>query len=155
MCTDSLLLPQNGYLMSTFAIVRAMFLTFAFPPIIEAGRKWYASASVRPHGPSRGVSYSSTARDGGKSYGTVSHSAHNDDDSGSISSSSSESSEENEGHAGFKQDSEHHAKFDLDFLRWSCLFDAIMTGVLAFSQKSWQMYIGTLSRSLKVGNRFH
>lgn len=144
--------------MSTFAVVRATFLTFAFPPIIDYGRKWYASSSQarsktgRPLGPSRGASYTSTyasytnGNGTGRSNGQQQHA---DDDAHSIasnsssgSSASSSSSEADSAHGGFSKDSEHHAKFDLDFLRWSCVLDGVLTGVLTWSGRGWQMYIG-------------
>jgi hypothetical protein len=137
---------QNGYLMSTFALVRATFLTFAFPHIIDYGRKWYTQKEVKKTGRAplkRGVSsYGSTAN-------ANKHSGRRrQDDTLSIASdpstasSSSEESDADAPHSGSGKESEHQSQFDLAFLRWSCLFDAIMTSALSFSSRSWQMYIG-------------
>jgi hypothetical protein len=138
--------------MSTFALVRAMFLTFAFPHIIEYGRKWYAYREEKTTGRraplKRGVSsygtsndLSNTRRGRYPNYG--------DNDSGisissdpSTASSSSDESEVDHHHSGYGKESDHQSAFDLVFLRWSCLFDAVLTAALSLSNKGWQMYIG-------------
>ena len=144
--------PQNGYLMSTFALVRATFLTFAFPSIIDYGRKWYTHTEVKSTGRAplkRGVSsYGSTNNiHGGRGNGTRQPPAYDtlsisSDPSTASSSSNDDGSDEDAPHSGYGKDSEHQSGFDLAFLRWSCLVDAVLTSVLTFSGKSWQMYIG-------------
>jgi hypothetical protein len=137
--------------MSTFALVRAMFLTFAFPHIIEYGRKWYAHKEEKMTGRraplKRGVSSYGTSND----LSTTDrgrNQAYSEDDRMSISSdpstasSSSDESEVDHHHAGYGKESDHQSAFDLVFLRWSCFFDAVLTAALSFSNKGWQMYIG-------------
>ena len=148
-------LLQNGYLMSTFALVRATFLTFAFPSIIDYGRKWYTHTEVKQTGRAplkRGVSsYGSTSNIHGGSrhgrqppaYDTLSIAS---DPSTASSSSNDDGVDEDAPHSGYGKDSDHQSGFDLAFLRWSCLADALLTSVLTFSGKSWQMYIGEPQR---------
>jgi hypothetical protein len=136
---------QNGYLMSTFAIVRATFLTFAFPSIISFGRKWYESkrtprSTGNPGSSASSISGQKPGFRRGVSYSYTSSRPTRDEED---ETSSDESDEDETGeYKGHGKESEHHSAFDLDFLRWSCLFDAVGTAVMAFSSKSWQMYIG-------------
>ena len=141
--------------MSTFALVRATFLTFAFPSIIDYGRKWYTHTEVKQTGRAplkRGVSsYGSTSNIHGGSrhgrqppaYDTLSIAS---DPSTASSSSNDDGVDEDAPHSGYGKDSDHQSGFDLAFLRWSCLADALLTSVLTFSGKSWQMYIGESQR---------
>lgn len=149
---------QNGYLMSTFALVRAMFLTFVFPHIIDYGRKWYThkeeKKTGRPGPMKRGVSTYSTTNDfsGSRRRGHVDDDDDDDNDGGisissdpSTASSSSDESELDPRHSGYGKESDHQSAFDLVFLRWSCFFDALLKAALSFSNKGWQMYIGESS----------
>ena len=145
--------------MSTFALVRAMFLTFVFPHIIDYGRKWYAHKEEKTTGRraplKRGVSsYGSTSGPSSRPRVNGQHDDvdgdEDDRDSGisissdpsTASSSSSDESGVDHPHGGYGKESDHQSAFDLVFLRWSCLFDAILTAALSFSNKGWQMYIG-------------
>jgi hypothetical protein len=130
----------------TDGITRSFSKIEWLPHIIEYGRTWYTQKEVKKTGRAplkRGVS----------SYGATSnvnkpppYRRHDDNLSiasdPSTASSSSEESDVNAPHSGYGKESDHQSQFDLAFLRWSCLFDAIMTAALTFSSKSWQMYIG-------------
>ena len=129
--------------MSTFALVRAMFLTFAFPHIIEYGRKWYAHKEEKATGRraplKRGVSSYGTSNDLSNTRRGRYPNYGNNDSGISISSdpstasSSSDESEVDHHHSGYGKESDHQSAFDLVFLRWSCLFDAVLTAALSLS----------------------
>ncbi len=117
---------DNAYLMSGYAFMRAFFLIFLFPQIIERGRKWYVSrgktgsrkpdqpvASDIPTSPSQlEVPISSQAEEE-----PVITKPTNDEDA---------------------------SHFDLFFLRWSLMVDGILTMGAAFATKGWHIYLGEL-----------
>ncbi len=128
---------QNGYLMSCFAIVRAGFLTLAFPKIIKHGRAWY-SGSVKPATAGGEVPTDATkAKDGAVV---------------TVASTASRSPSPEEGAQAAVTDDEtpvvkqvapkQDTAFDLLFLRGSILVDAAMTCLVTFSSKGWHMYAG-------------
>lgn len=124
---------DNGWLMSGFAFMRAAFLIFVFPRIINRGRKWHVSRH-QARG-SRGT--------GGAEAQAPSRLATNPEELeapiGSFAEEepvSSDSLKEEEGTA-----------FDLFFLRISLVVDGVLTMCAAFATQSWHIYLGVFFRT--------
>ncbi|KAF7300105.1 hypothetical protein MKEN_01333700 [Mycena kentingensis (nom. inval.)] len=149
---------ENGYLMASLSISRALFLTFAFPYIIKVGRRWYSSWDNH----SRSASPQSSA-----SEGTLV-------DIEAVIPSSAEGGdaplpeEAAAPVAPAATDKRHGSQFDLVFLRWSCAFspplsltpplterrmvvDALLTSLVAFSSRSWHINAAALVLPLASG----
>ncbi|KAK6996691.1 hypothetical protein R3P38DRAFT_3070040 [Favolaschia claudopus] len=142
---------DNGFLLSGNSLSRAIFLTFAFPRIISAGRAWIA-----PQGTSM-VDNSPTA-------GTRSTAVEADNDSGTVPGiptdprafeativPSAEGATEEPPLIPTPTDKVHESGFDLIFLRWSILVDAILTAGVGFSSQSWHMVAAALILPLASG----
>lgn len=136
---------KNGYLMSTFALCRAVFLTFAFPQIIKYGRAWYNKGHAQSQDLDAkkkktrgGASERSRLIDGEDSGDDTSETAAEDEDS-----SSDDGAKTRSGH--------HHSGFDLVFLRISILVDACLTACVAFADRGWQMYLAAAILPLASG----
>ncbi|KAJ7054581.1 hypothetical protein C8F01DRAFT_1162059 [Mycena amicta] len=97
---------ENGYLMASLSLSRAIFLTFAFPAIIKAGRKWYSPVEAIP-----------ATTDG----------------------------------ADAATDKMHGSKFDLVFLQWSMVIDAVLTSLVAFSSRAWHINLAAVVLPLASG----
>lgn len=113
---------QNGYLMATNSLIRGGFLTFIFPVIISRGRAWFATSSAKNE--------------------TIMDLPVNEEDFQAIPPLQSEQEpvviknriSQNDGSA-----------FDLFFLRWSLVADAVLTGSAGLSKQGWHIYLGVLS----------
>jgi hypothetical protein len=123
---------DNGLLMSEFSFVRSTFLIFIFPRLIRWGRK--------------AISFGHT--------GSIPNVEVSVDDSCSILSvpisttmdASESSNGENSGltMCGEEIDGSH---FDLVFLRYSLVVDAIFTTLAAFASRPWHIYLGICLKS--------
>ncbi|KAJ7644673.1 hypothetical protein FB45DRAFT_1116340 [Roridomyces roridus] len=117
---------DNGYMMSTNSLSRAVFLTFAFPRIIDAGRRWFASEG-------KGIEDSSKSAwwESGKSSAS---------DAAALLPGDAENPERGvESPISAAVDKTHGSGFDLEFLRWSMVVDAALTSLVAFNSKSWHI----------------
>lgn len=125
---------DNGWLMSGNALCRSIFLFFAFPKIIDAGRKWWVRKVEGPRSappqtkdpnalsriPSRPEQLEAPMWSGNQM-------------------SQEESMPQPETRA---EDDRTASHFDLFFLRWSLLLDGIMTGAAALCTKRWHIFLG-------------
>ncbi|KAJ7441928.1 hypothetical protein B0H11DRAFT_2095206 [Mycena galericulata] len=137
---------DNGYLMSANSLSRAIFLTFAFPRIISAGRVWF----TRRRQASRGASES----EDGIASTSVSGSATPESPSVPVKDPSLptdasafepttlvsvDGATEDPPLLPPATDTAHGSGFDLAFLRWSMVVDALLTALVGFSSRSWHM----------------
>jgi MFS family permease len=132
---------DNSKLISLNFVIRATFLTFAFPAIIDAGRKWLdkpdsSQPSLRdrkaelgdededafPTDPDR---LAPVALPAGEANANEP-----DEPLRRMSTSQSGKTEVNESFA-----------FDLLYTRWSLILDGVLTAGATFTTKGWQMYI--------------
>lgn len=170
-------LCQTGYIMSIFALVRAAFLTFAFPVLINHGRKLCAKQAQAKQGTERaplqrGVSTYGTTTEH-HDYAEEEPAAHHGNtltvprasyrasfsvsgESGSEECTpcdSSDDDDEDDEHAGYRKLGEHESTFDLQFFKWSCFLEACATAVLWFSSRGWHLYLGEFIRFYFVSSR--
>lgn len=125
---------DNGWLMSGNALCRSIFLFFAFPKIIDAGRKWWVRKVEGPRNappptkdpnalsriPSRPEQLEAPMWSGNQNL-------------------QEESMPEPETRLEEDRTASH---FDLFFLRWSLLLDGIMTGAAALCTERWHIFLG-------------
>ncbi|KAJ6567545.1 major facilitator superfamily domain-containing protein [Mycena sp. CBHHK59/15] len=126
---------DNGFLMSTNALSRAVFLTFIFPQIISHGRKWFspspaAASPISPGTPPPKCTPNTAGL-------PVEASAF--EPSPLTSADGAPEDPVNLADAMPATDTNHGSKFDLAFLRWSMVVDACLTGLVGFSSQSWHM----------------
>ncbi|KAJ7192512.1 hypothetical protein GGX14DRAFT_480004 [Mycena pura] len=130
---------DNGYLMSTLSMSRALFLTFAFPRIIDAGRRWFAMTSVTAVPASADAAAAATsvsgrsralpacAHDGAKSaLPTDAPAVDAPQDPCAIAIAA-------------VADKAPGSRFDLAFVQWSMVVDAVLTALVAFNSRAWHM----------------
>ncbi|KAL2160689.1 hypothetical protein VTH06DRAFT_885 [Thermothelomyces fergusii] len=117
---------DNGWLMSEFAFMRAAFLIFLFPYIINKGRRWYL-ASERHEARIRG----------GTESCEPARLATNPEQLEAPVGSLAE--EEPVAFTEVKED--EGTAFDLFFLRISLVIDGILTMCAAFASKGWHVYL--------------
>ncbi|KAJ7055857.1 hypothetical protein C8F01DRAFT_1157924 [Mycena amicta] len=123
---------ENGYLMASLSLSRALFLTFAFPRIINAGRKWYSAPSVLASTgtPTEVEAVILPTTEGGDAPAPEQAAA-------SL--------------APAPTDKIHGSKFDLVFLRWSMVVDAALTSLVAFHSRAWHINLAALILPLASG----
>ncbi|AEO62160.1 hypothetical protein MYCTH_2313227 [Thermothelomyces thermophilus ATCC 42464] len=116
---------DNGWLMSGFAFMRAAFLIFLFPYIINKGRRWYLARERQGAG-------------GGETEDCEpARLATNPEELEAPMGSLAE--EEPVASAEVKED--EGTAFDLFFLRISLVVDGILTMCAAFATKGWHIYL--------------
>ncbi|KAM3417500.1 hypothetical protein BST61_g5742 [Cercospora zeina] len=126
---------ENGWLISINSLIRGCFLTFAFPAIIAAGRRWTErrdrdSERVKieesdiPDLPTDPREFEPEPIAGGE-----------------------EPIEPPRPHNG----QEESFVFDLYYTRYSILVDGILTGLATFSSKGWHMYVVSIVLPLAAG----
>lgn len=127
---------DNGWLMSGNALCRSIFLFFAFPKIIDAGRKWWVRKVEGPRpDPAQTKDPNALSRIPSRP----------EELEAPMWSGNQMSQEESMPQPETRPEDERTAShFDLFFLRWSLLLDGIMTGAAAFCTKSWHIYLGRL-----------
>ncbi|KAK1751022.1 major facilitator superfamily domain-containing protein [Echria macrotheca] len=118
---------DNGFLMSGWACIRALFLLFLFPRIIEIGRKWYSRRHPAPTG------------------------RHAASDRVRPEPHLPTNPEEMEAPVGSFADDEpvsavpvkadEGTQFDLFFLRWSLVFDGFLTMLAALATQKWHVFL--------------
>lgn len=152
---------NNGWLMSGNSFMRAIFLIFMFPRIIDAGRAWFTRLAQEER------SLLSPNKKPAKRTRTTSHiiiddlptePAQFDAPTGTlleeepllvrvptterIRDEGHSSGEESEDTA--TEDEKAAYAFDLFFLRWSLLVDGVITAGAALATQGWHMYLVTL-----------
>lgn len=115
---------ENGYLMATVSLVRAVFLTTLFPRIIKAGRRWYASSSARPE-PDKLVGIPT-----------------------SVEEMEPPVAPGEEGQEPPQPppptDEPHGSRFDLVLLKLSMLLDGVLTSLVFFVSEGWHLYVAAV-----------
>ncbi|KAL1405594.1 hypothetical protein Q8F55_009233 [Vanrija albida] len=118
----------SGLMMSCTQLVQAGFLSLAFPRIIAAGRRWYASPAA-PSPPPSSASSTRTLTD--PVDPTDPDQAELPDAAGAPLLDEPQQ----------PTDAAHGSAFDLAFLRRSILVASILTSAVSFSNKWWHLYI--------------
>ncbi|TLS30059.1 hypothetical protein PpBr36_02807 [Pyricularia pennisetigena] len=116
---------DNGRLTSANALIRAIFLTFMFPKIIDSGRKWFIKASATQ--PSEVDTPPLELPTEPRVFDAPTGVQGEDQPPEPMAPAPVEDT------AG--------CGFDLYFLRWSLLVDAVVTSVSAYATEGWHMYI--------------
>lgn len=119
---------ENGYLISANSLVRGIFLTFMFPPIIDWGRNWLGKRRTTRREALDRISSETTMVPSAEEElqpGLV-----EDDPTDDIIKTAKTNSAE-----------EESFQFDLIYTRWSILVDAILTGLATFAAQRWQLYL--------------
>lgn len=131
---------DNSQLISLNFVIRATFLTFAFPAVISTGRKWLD----RRQGKTREQDH--VKGELGEGDGTIPC------DSNQLASSGVPAGEANADEPeeplrrtstaqSSRPDENESFAFDLLYTRWSLLLDGILTSLATFTLQGWQMYI--------------
>ncbi|EOD47682.1 putative major facilitator superfamily transporter protein [Neofusicoccum parvum UCRNP2] len=120
---------ENGILMSYYCVIRGVFLTIAFPHIIEHGRKWY-NPTPPPALPPPGALSAARAR-------RVS-AAENVEAAVSLGL---EDGEEPPVAALELAADDKSSAFDLFFLKWSLVVDGCLTGLATLCARSWHVFV--------------
>ncbi|KAF7349999.1 hypothetical protein MVEN_01301400 [Mycena venus] len=167
---------DNGFLMASNALSRALFLTFAFPRIIAAGRAWFVARDKRR---ARQKSH-----DGITTYGSVSPATPttSSEDGTLVRSTpdtlngpmspfkdaaepilptdasafepllaSADGATEEPPLIPAAADKAHGSGFDLAFVRWSMVIDAVLTALVGLSSHSWHMMAAAVILPLASG----
>ncbi|OJD38656.1 major facilitator superfamily transporter [Diplodia corticola] len=157
---------ENGVLMSYYCVIRGTFLTFAFPHIIDHGRKWFATSTLfNPH-----ASCTSTSPAAVLPPAPSPHSAHlappttttattptskrsrrvsaAQDMEAAISTCLEDSADPSTAildptptsTTGPASQQHSSSAFDLFFLKWSLAADGVLTGLAALCAQSWHVF---------------
>ncbi|PPJ50436.1 hypothetical protein CBER1_05572 [Cercospora berteroae] len=126
---------ENGWLISVNSLIRGCFLTFAFPAIIAAGRRW---TERRDHDYDRVKIEESDIPD----LPTDPHEFEPEPIAGG---------EEPIEPPRPKNGQEESFVFDLYYTRYSILVDGILTALATFSSKGWHMYVVSMVLPLAAG----
>jgi hypothetical protein len=114
---------KNGYLISLNTFVRGLFLTLAFPRVISAGRRWLGSKDSKSE-----LSKDSAIPD-------LPHEAND------FAAVEPMGNDEEPIEPPKASDEKETFAFDLLYVRYSLLADAILTGAASFVGQGWQMYL--------------
>ncbi|KAF4534420.1 MFS transporter [Lasiodiplodia theobromae] len=149
---------ENGVLMSYYCVIRGTFLTFAFPHIIDHGRKWFATstffnpaaarspaaaeaaavpaaaAALQPPPTSRRARRVSAAEDmeAAVSLGL--------EDASEPSAAALDPAPISGPADGQASTGHENSAFDLFFLKWSLVADGLLTGLATFCSASWHVF---------------
>jgi hypothetical protein len=116
---------DNGWLMSGYAFMRAIFLIFIFPRVISSGRHWFSRRAERSTPPKPQLTEEETALP--TSPGQFGAGVVNQGEGEPVPAEPLLASET--------------STFDLSFLRWSLLLDGVLTTGSAFATKGWHIYL--------------
>lgn len=134
---------DNGWLMSGFACMRAMFLLFLFPRIINNGRAWY----IKRHPPQKNhLSRTSTREENVSSVTDLP--THPEQ---MVAPVGTHAEEEPVVPSPAKED--EGTGFDLFFLRWSLVVDGLLTMGAAFATTKWHIFLGKMRCFMPLNNR--
>lgn len=121
--------PTNlGYLMASNSLVRGFFLMFAFPRIIDVGRRWFATTAEQR----KLASQNNKATD---------HNSIIPTNPAEIESSALLGGQEPTLPPSPVSE-ESGREFDLIFLRWSLVIDGAVTACTASATTGWHIYLG-------------
>jgi hypothetical protein len=123
---------SNGILMSGNFAVRAFFLIFIFPRIIDAGRKWWSS--------SKSTTPSDAKKQKGNGPTAPTHLPTEPEEFDRPAGLQGE--EEPEILQPADDEDRSACQFDLFFLRWSLLLDGFLTTLAAYGTQPWHMFLG-------------
>jgi MFS family permease len=118
----------NGWLVFIYSSFRGVFLTFVFPRIIAAGRKW-----LQPKPDERTAPEAENRLETEPQHGTIS--------AGEIEVTDALDTEAEPLLPTERNSEEETYEFDLVYARFSLLADGILIGLAVFVSKGWQMYI--------------
>lgn len=116
---------ENGWLICINSLIRGIFLTFAFPPIIAYGRQWHDAGRQ----PADDVS----PEDSGIPDLPV--------DPEAVASASGPDGESEAREPPKPTDERTSFGFDLFFTRYSLILDGALTGLCTFVTEGWQLYL--------------
>ncbi|KAK7697765.1 hypothetical protein SLS64_013239 [Diaporthe eres] len=135
---------DNGWLMSGNALCRSIFLFFAFPKIIDAGRKWWVR---KVEGPKPDPAQT-------KDPNALSRIPSRPEQLEAPMWSGNQMSQEDSmpQPETRPEDDRTASHFDLFFLRWSLLLDGIMTGAAALCTKRWHIFLASFLLPLGSGS---
>lgn len=120
---------DNGWLMSEFALMRAVFLIVLFPRIISSGRKWYAKRQSKRQPRRESMS---DQRDPA-TQGLLIQPDQLEAPMGTLA--------EEEPMVTQPPTETEDTHFDLFFLRWSLVADGLLTSCTALATKKWHIYL--------------
>jgi hypothetical protein len=128
---------DNGWLMSEFAFMRALFLIFLFPVIVDRGRKWYLSR----YPDLAGLRDEESPTPDSPLVGEIPTRPEE------LEAPIGSHAEEEPVMPGPGKE-EEGTGFDLFFLRWSLVLDGFLTMLAAFATEKWHIYLGGSFRML-------
>lgn len=148
---------ENGVLMSYYCVIRGTFLTFAFPHIIDHGRKWFATSTFfnpAARSPSSSAAAAAEAPAATLQPPPTSRRARRvsaaEDMEAAVSLGLEDASEPSaaaldpapiSGPADGQASTGHeNSAFDLFFLKWSLVADGLLTGLATFCSASWHVF---------------
>ena len=124
---------KNGYLISLNTFVRGLFLTLVFPRVISAGRAWLGSRQSK--------------RENLKDFGIPEL----PNEANDFAAVEPLDGEEEPIEPPKPTDEKETFAFDLLYVRYSLLADAILTGAASFVGKGWKMYLIAFLLPLAAG----
>jgi len=141
---------NNGWLLSSNSFMRAVFLIFIFPRIIDRGRIWWSGGAAAETAEGQPASLTTTtatttATAPPQPKRNPESPATDDDD---IPTQPEEfeaplpTQVEEEPVVPKRIDEKSAFAFDLFFLRWSLLVDGALTAGAGFATQGWHMYLG-------------
>jgi MFS family permease len=144
---------ENSELISLNFVIRAIFLTFAFPAIISSGRKWLDKRDAK-----------------NKSNQSITNEVDADKDPedeipidpdqlapSALPAGQANANEPEEPlrriitSASMKDEEQESFAFDLQYTRYSLILDGILTFFATFTTKGWQMYVVAFVLPLAAG----
>ena len=131
---------DNGRLMSSFSLVRGIFLIFIFPQVISLGRKWFqrrfARKKMEEEGEEEGNSSGSERDTDSESRDDVLPTSPQQIEAPIVSQAVDEPVSAEPTH------NPYYCAFDLFFLRWSLVLDGALTTICAYATQKWHIYLG-------------
>lgn len=119
--------------MSYYCVVRGVFLTFAFPYIIDYGRKWWDDGSSPPA--------AASPPPGAKPLSQRSRRVSAAEDVEAAVTLGLEDTGDAPAAALTLPADEKNSAFDLFFLKWSLVADGCLTGLATFCSQSWEVFV--------------
>ncbi len=126
---------NNGWLLSTNAFMRAVFLIFIFPRIIALGRAWFSRDDKReavrraPDDVANGLVLPTEPQEFDGPTGTQA-----EEEPVMPKPAATPTEQKGDEHVAYE--------FDLFFLRWSLLVDGFLTAGAGFATQGWHIYLG-------------
>lgn len=131
---------ENGWLIFFYSSLRGLFLTFIFPRIIAAGRKW-----TKNHGSKGNQTSPIKAEEEERLIGEIPISPN---EIGPIENMDNDTEPTN---PPKRADETETFAFDLMYARFSLITDGILTGLAVFVTNGWQLYLVAAVLPLAAG----